>query len=202
MKPEKGKKREGVPVQRKKEATPQSGSFLSGVFLNVTGAGIAIIFIYFLFAPWTAGMEDAEAAKVLETTRPNIDGYYWLYNTMLSGNLKTINNNPDLTIAQRYQIKSGEIGYIYRIKELTPDSAIIIIPPKQLLLKVGFKSAVELPWLTYFVYPRKVVYEDDKDSSKLYQQATYILALNGWGLNKLNYRVDRPESFMVLPLKK
>jgi hypothetical protein len=60
----------------------------------------------------------------------------------------------------------------------------------------------EMPWLTYFLYPRKVVYEDDKDSSKLYAKANYILALNGWGMNKVNYQIQKPEAFMVLPLKK
>jgi hypothetical protein len=182
MKPEKGRKKEKAPSSTKKEAPSPGGSFLLGAFFNVIGLAASVIFLYVIFN--------------------NIQGYDWLYNTMLKGNLETISQNPDLTIAQRYNLKSGEIGYVYRIKESSPDSAIIIIPPKDLLTKVGFKSAVELPWLTYFVYPRKVVYEDDKDSSKLYKQANYVLAVNGWGFDKLNYRVDRPESFMVLPLKK
>ena len=115
----------------------------------------------------------------------------------------TIEKYPNLSIAERYELKwGGEIAYVNRIKQQTPDSAIIIVPPKKLLTQAGFKSAQEMAWLTYFVYPRKVVYEDDKDSSKLYAKANYILSVNGWGFDKVNYQVQKPEGFMILPLKK
>jgi hypothetical protein len=201
MKPEKGKKKEKVNPPLKKEESSGGTAFFSWLFFNLIGGGIAAAVIYVLFSPWVSGTEADELAKTGKLN-PNIEGYYWLYNTMLKGNLETIDKYPDLTFAQRYEAKSGEIGYVRRINQSTPVTAIIIIPPKKLLTQAGFKSAVELPWLTYFVYPRKVVYEDDKDSSALYAQANYILALQGWGLNKLSYRVDKPEAFMVLPLKK
>jgi hypothetical protein len=202
MKPEKGKKKE-KPVQPvQKQTSSTNGPFFKSMLLNLIGGVLAATFIYFLFAPWTAGMEDAEATKILESSKPNIDGYYWLYNQMLANNLKTIAKYPDLTFAQRYEAKSAEIGAISRIKQQTPDSAIIIIPPRKILAQAKLTSAEELPWLTYFVYPRKVVYEDDKDSSKLYSHANYIMELNGWGFDKLNYTVERPEALMILPLKK
>jgi hypothetical protein len=60
---------------------------------------------------------------------------------------------------------------------------------------------VDLPWITYFLYPRRMVYEDDKGKSPLYAQATYVVSINGYGIDKLNYQVKQ-EPFMVLPLRK
>ena len=183
MKPEKGKRKERVS-QPSKKAEPAKGlGFLAVVFFNLIGGGVALMFLYIIFN--------------------SVQGYDWLLNTMLKNNFETVEKYHNLNIAERYELKwGGEIGYVNRIKKSTPDSAIIIVPPKKLLTQAGFKSAVELPWLTYFVYPRKVVYEDDKDSSKIYNQATYILSVNGWGFDKVNYHIDKPEAFMILPLKK
>ena len=202
MKPEKGKKKEKVHEPLKKDESSGSSAFLLTMLLNGVGGVLAIMVIYILFSPWVSGAE-ADALAKTDKLDPTVKGYYWLYHTMLKSNFETIEKYPDLSVAQRYELKwGGEIGYVNRIKQLTPDSAIIIIPPRKLLTQAGFKSTVELPWLTYFVYPRKVVYEDDKDSSNIYKQATHILALQGWGLDHLNYRVDKPEAFMILPLKK
>ena len=183
MKPEKGKKKDKQPHSSPGDSSSKGLNFISGFFFNLLYAGLSAMFIYVIFN--------------------SVQGYDWLYNTMLKNNFETIEKYPDLGVPQRYELKwGGEIGYVNRIKMQTPDTAIILVPPKKLLEQAVFKSAVELPWLTYFVYPRKVVYEDDKDSSKLYSRATYILAVNGWGFDKVNYHIDRPEAFMVLPLKK
>ena len=185
MKPEKGKKKEKVSQPVKKGDSAAGLTLLSGVFFNLIGGGIALVFLYVMF------------------NNGNVQGYDWLYNTMLKGNFETIEKYPNLSMPERYELKwGGEIGYVNRIVKSTHDSAIIIIPPRKLLTQAGFKSTVELPWLTYFLYPRNVVYEDDKDSSKIYKQANYILAVNGWGFDRVNYRIDKPEAFMILPLKK
>lgn len=192
MKPEKGKKKDKPVQPAKKQGPSKAGSSVTGWFFNIFGAFAALIFITVIFS--------------------NVQGYDWLMHTMLKQNFETIEQNPpDLTVPQRYEVKwggrvgQGEISYVNRIKDQTPDSAIIIMPPRKQITDVGFKSMQEMPWLTYFLYPRKVVYEDDKDStnsSKLYARANYILALNGWGMNKVNYQIQKPEAFMVLPLKR
>ena len=188
MKPEKGKKKE-KPSPAAKEEQPKGSFNITAIFFNIIGAGVAWVVITILFS--------------------NVQGYDWLLNTMLKGNFETMEQNPpNPTVDQRYEIKwggkigMGEISYVNRIKQQCPDSAIIIIPPRKLLTDVGFKSMQEMAWLTYFVYPRKVVYEDDKDTTKLYGRANYVLAVNGWGMNKVNYQIQKPEAFMVLPLKK
>lgn len=189
MKPEKAKGKEKVAANAKKNTASADSGFVLRLFVNVAGGIAAIIFVYIIFQ--------------------NVQGYDWLYNTMLKGSLETINDiPPDATVAQKYEIKwggkvgYGEISYVNKIVQQTPDSAIILMPAKKLLTQVGLKGAVELPWLTYFVYPRKVVYEDDVDTKKLYPLATYIVSVNGWGLDKLNYMPAKPEGFMVLPIKK
>lgn len=133
----------------------------------------------------------------------SVEGYDWLLNTMLANNLKTIEQYPNLTVPQKYEAKwGGEIGYTYRIKDATPDDAIILMPPKQNLIDAGLKGSVDLPHMTYFLYPRKVVFADDTLSASLISQADYIVCVNGWGLDKFATPVSNPQPFMVLPLSK
>lgn len=211
MKPEKGKKKEKAPSAAAKSPGSTGTPFITVVILNIAGVAAAVWFVFrlFNFPPVEITREAIDKGLTLDRmTYMKVQGYDWMLNTMLKSNIDTINKYPDLNIDQRYELKwggkvgYGEIAYINRIKQQTPDSAIIIAPPRKLLTQVGFKSSAELPWLTYFVYPRQVVYEDDKDSSKLYARANYVLAVNGWGFDKLNYRVNNPQAFMILPLKK
>jgi hypothetical protein len=133
----------------------------------------------------------------------SVEGYDWLLNTMLANNLKTIEQYPNLTVPQKYEAKwGGEIGYTFRIKDATPDDAIILMPPKQNLIDAGLKGSVDLPHMTYFLYPRKVVFADDTLSAPLISQANYIVCVNGWGLDKFPTPISNPQPFMVLPLAK
>jgi len=184
MKPPKPKKPNQPPARTVKKAEPaKDGGSVTKVLFNFLGVIVSVMIIYILFN--------------------SVQGYDWLYNTMLKGNLETIAKYPDLTIQQRYEAKWGsEIAYVNQIKNKTPDSAIILIPPRKLLTQVGFKSWQDIPWLTYFLYPRQIIYDDDKDSSSIYKQANYLVAINGWGIEKLNYRPEKPEGFMILPLKR
>ena len=110
MKPEKGKKKDRPVSSPKKEESSGSLSFISGLFFNIMGAAVAGVFLYVIFN--------------------YSQGYDWLLNTMLKGNFETMEQNPpDPSVAQRYEIKwggrigMGEISYVNRIKDQTPDSA-------------------------------------------------------------------------------
>jgi hypothetical protein len=168
----------------------------SAVMFNIVGAVAGIMLISAIFQH-----HEPEAANPGETHMNA--GYDWLLNSMLANNLKTIEENPDKTTQQKYEMKwgPGEILYTNKIKLATPENAIILLPPKSIIQAVGFKSVVDLPWITYFLYPRQIVYEDSI-KSPLYDRANYIVSINGWGLNKTGYPVDKPEQFMVLPIKK
>ena len=167
------------PGQKTSEGN--GGGFFK-VMINLGGAAVAGIIIMMLFS--------------------SVSGYDWLLNTMLKGNLETIEKYPDLTPQQRYEAKwGGEINYLFQIKNSTPDSAIIILPPRETILEAGFKGLHELPHTTYFLYPRIVIYEDDKAKYPQYAKATYLVSVNGWGLDRFSPAVANPQPFMVLPLQ-
>lgn len=173
------------PKSTKTNSQNSSGNFMK-VVANVGGGIIAGIFLMILF-------QHDEASQ---------NGYDWLLNTMLINNLKTIEQYPNLNTQQKYEAKWGgsEISYVYRIKNETPDTSIILLPPKKTIAEVGFKSTVDLPWITYFLYPRKVVYEDEKATNPNYAKANYLVSLNGWGLERSKTLIEKPEAFMILKL--
>ena len=189
-------------VSRAKAADKIPGTVpvrFGSILFNIVGVVVSAIFLTAFFQH-----HDPDPANPSETHLNS--GYDWMLNTMLAGNLKTIEENPEKTTRQRYEMKwgGGEISYTFKIKDQTPDTAIILMPPRKILTgpNVQFKSIVEIPWITYFLYPRRVVYDDEKDSSALYSKATYLVSVNGWGLDKVGHSVDKPEAFMVLPITK
>lgn len=200
MKPaDKQKKAPVAPPKAKAAPKPSAGGSsvrFSAIMFNIVGAIVAGLLLSAIF-------QHHEPDQANPEVHMN-SGYDWLLNSMLANNLKTIEENPGKTIQQRYEMKwgQGEVTYVNKIKEQTPETAIVLLPPKKTIQEVGFKSVVELPWITYFLYPRKVVYEDDKDKSALYAQATHVVSINGYGIDKVKYAVEKPEPFMVLPINK
>lgn len=184
------------PTPPKQKTKSEAGNGFLKVMANIGGAVIAAIFLTVVF-------KHNEPDPQNPTEEPINRGYDWLLNTMLKGNLETIEKYPDLNAQQRLEMKwgGGEISYIFQIKNQTPETAVVLLPPKEVLLGVGFKNSHELPWLTYFVYPRKVVYENDTATSSLYAQADYLVSINGWGLDKLSAPIEQPQPFMILKLK-
>ena len=193
------KQKKGIPAATK----PKSGNATStrsvrfgAIVWNVSLAVVAIVFLNIFFQHNEPNPADPGETHINS-------GYDWLLNTMLKNNLETISNNPDKTLQQKYELKwgPGEIKYVDSIRRKTPEASIVMLPPKSLIQGIGFKSVVDLPWITYFLYPRKVVY-GDSIRDPLYDKADYIVAINGWGLDKLKYQVEKPEQFMILPINK
>lgn len=184
-----------IPASAKpKPGKPSGGVGFGAVIFNVVGVIVAGVIIMLLFQHnEPTGPEDIHVNS----------GYDWLLNSMLKNNLDLIDKNPDKTLDEKYLLKWGtaEIVYIDSVRKLTPETAIVMLPPKSVLLTVGFKSVVDLPWVTYFLYPRQVVY-GDSIRDPLYDKANYLVSLNGWGLDKMKTPVERPTPFMVLPLNK
>jgi hypothetical protein len=184
-----------IPASVRHKPGKPAGSFGFGaIIFNIVGAIVAGLIVTFLFQHnEPTGPEDTHVNS----------GYDWLLNSMLKNNLETIDKNPDKTLQERYLLKWGtaEIVYIDSVRKLTPDTSIVMLPPKSVLLTVGFKSVVDLPWVTYFLYPRRVVY-GDSIRDPLYDRANYLVSLNGWGLDKIKTPVEKPTPFMVLPLNK
>lgn len=219
MKPaDKQKKPIAAPPRPKaKVAEKTTGSTptrFSTIIFNVVAAVVSVLFLTSFFQH-----HEPDPANPTETHFNS--GYDWLINTMLKGNTETIEKNPDKTLLEKYELKwgPGEILFVDQIKKAVPDTATILLPPRNLFKQVGFVmtqtgpmvqrltdpncksfSMVDLPWIEYFVYPRHVVFADSTGNDA--KGAQYVVSIAGWGLDRLNYPVDKPEAFMVLPVTK
>ena len=146
----------------------------------------------------------------------SIGGYKWLWDSLVIGNFKTIKKYPDLTISQKYEIKCGfDYKYLDYIKKNTPEDAIILMPSREEIYPKGEKSdfndkgawgVKNKAWATYFLYPRKLVYEQEKDTNPFYEQINYVAIVNYRGYDKLNYKIYKKQKYQILhiniPLEK
>jgi len=134
-------------------------------------------------------------------------GYNWLFNKMIKDNYKSISKYKNLSFDQKMEIKMGfAYKFFKHINTNTPENAIIIFPPDSIFKineKVKFPEFIKhIGWCNYFVYPRKLVSETDKDKTTLYSKATHVAIVNFWGYDKLEYNVKNKEQFSILPIKK
>ena len=117
-----------------------------------------------------------------------VPSYNWLTHKLIRDNLRVITANPGMSAPKKYELKLGfDYRYISAVKNNTPDSAVILMPPREVLLKSDFnkKSAWGVKnktWCTYFLYPRKLVREEERETRpNLYKQVSYVMVVNGWG---------------------
>lgn len=139
-----------------------------------------------------------------------VRGYNWVIKTMLMKNLEVINKYENLSLEEKYQAKLGfNYFYLDYLVKNTPEDAIILMPDKEVVYQKSKsnKFRKQSPYLigrkipsTYFVYPRKLVYESEKDSSAIYSDASHVAIINNWGYDKLNYQVQNRVLNTVLPI--
>ncbi len=136
-------------------------------------------------------------------------GYEWVFDTLVKGGLASVKKYEALTEVQKMEAKLGYTGsYFNYINKQTPDTAIIIMPPKETLQTKGKKIKLDRyitgrHWSNYFVYPRKFVYEDEKENFPvLYKKATHVAIMYAWGYHLLDYQVEGKVDFTVLPIKR
>ena len=132
--------------------------------------------------------------------------YYSYISSDLPKDMRYIFLHWNNSMKQKYQLRFGTtFSLLNNIVNRTPPDAIIIMPPDSVLLnpksKMKFiKEIVEKNWSSYFVYPRKLVYEKEKSTNPLYEKANYILILNGWGLDKIHYKLENKIETGVIPI--
>lgn len=141
-----------------------------------------------------------------------VRGYKWVVQNLLLENMKVGKKYSETDIPERYQLKLGyNYSFIDYLIKNTPEDAIILIPPHDVIFPKDKKSNFSLknpyllarkPATSYFTYPRRLVFEDEKDSSLLYSQVTHVAIINGWGYEKLNYEVKNRAAMSVLPVNK
>jgi hypothetical protein len=140
--------------------------------------------------------------------RKNCSGYIWLFDKMIKDHKTSMKLYRKFSQEQRLEVKLG-FSYYYLNNILiknTPEDAIIIMPPDSVYEidkeKYKFSEFTKyINWCSYFVYPRKLVSEKDKDKTTLYSKATYVAIVNYWGYDKLEYNLNKRQQFTVLPLK-
>ncbi|MFN0047823.1 MAG: hypothetical protein ACKVOU_01725, partial [Cytophagales bacterium] len=57
-------------------------------------------------------------------------------------------------------------------------------------------------WALNLLYPRKLVYYEEKDKNKFSKQISHVVVMDGWGFEFLNYRSDSRNNFDVLAINK
>ncbi len=155
---------------------------------------------------------------VLFVLYKSVPGYAWVKDGLIKDNLDMIKKYPKASYDDKVIAKQG-FDYAVLVKALnfreTPDDAVILFPPvswidtlkqKNNAMKLGPAGLTNKNWLRYFVYPRQIVYENQKETSPLYKKITHVAVMAGWGYDKLNYTV--PDSikiaqngYKILPIK-
>ena len=131
------------------------------------------------------------------------EGYDWVYKYLLKKNMEIIHKYKNSTIDLRYEMKLG-YTYVYLrfLRDQTPDTAVILMPGAEIICspngKNNFsKDMANKLWATRFLYPRKIIYDKERNAQ---DQITHVAIINYWGYDKLPYRVDKQEENTVLPV--
>lgn len=149
---------------------------------------------------------------LFNTLKEQVPGYKWVAETLVAKTPEQLEKFKDLTYDQKME---GKLGFAYKyfkfINENTPEDAILLFPPDTMIRpkgqvhhsKKGMNGYSTNPrWVSYFIYPRKVVYEDRKDQQpELYKNVTHVAVMNSWGYEKLPYRVGKKNQFSIMPMK-
>ncbi len=135
-----------------------------------------------------------------------VNGYKFLWTRYVFSNLEVIRKYPYLSYDEKMRIKlHRDYDFVMYVKRNTPDSAVIVMPP--LSVKSIFRKnngARSKLWDEYFLYPRKLVYADEKNNPLL-EKGTHIMIMNTWGYDylekKYGIKYTRRDPYTVLPIK-
>ena len=141
--------------------------------------------------------------KIAVSTNP---GYHFVYNSLLRSNWEFMQKNKTLSTDQKMMSKLGfSYAFVDYLKKNTPKSAVILFPKKEYIRQKGSQEVREemthKVWLASFLYPRKIVFEDEKGENPLFEQANYVAIINTHGYNLLEYDVEQKVEYALLPVK-
>lgn len=133
-------------------------------------------------------------------------GYKWVYNDLLKSNMKAIKENPHLSFDDKMTLKLGSTyQYLLFLKEQTTEEATILYPSSKVFYKEGSPFKHEIAnklFSTRFLYPRKIVLEEELQESKYVDSITHVAIVNGELPKCINYPVKVTEQFGILPIKR
>jgi glycosyltransferase involved in cell wall biosynthesis len=132
-------------------------------------------------------------------------GYSWAL-SMLRSNRTLIRQNPHATFDQKMQLKLGaSYDYLQYVRQSTPPDAVILYPSKQAFTRQGSPFTQEIynkVYATRFLYPRKLVTEDDlKRGSRYGAHITHVAIANGVSPAALAVPVDSTYQNVVLAVQ-
>lgn len=150
--------------------------------------------------------------------------YKWVYHNLLQKNLDIQRSVDTLDMSGRQAYKNGtEYQFMKIIMENTPKDAVILMPDaSDLAMPEGapentpkFTLVGDKAWCYYFLYPRKLVYEE-ADSKDMYDslpnfrkdpnyaenrsKVTHVAIVYGRGYEHLKYTPATREAYIVLPI--
>lgn len=130
-------------------------------------------------------------------------GYNWMYNSLLKGNMEVIKRHPNPTINERLRMKMRN-GFVFfeHIQANVPTNAIILFPDASediFKKKDAFKFHHPKLALIRFVYPRIIVKSTETDNY-YYDKYTHVAIIDNWGYDKLPYTLENKPRHAVLPV--
>jgi hypothetical protein len=178
--------------------------------------------VFFLFKPYNL-LFGFIAILILVGLNKNVLAYNWVYNNLLKEGYsycgivqheidKRTRGISDPAIKRqiaydtKYEAKVGtEFMILKEIRDNTPPNAIILFPPpivltqKTTYLSLRYEIGMK-PWASHFLYPRTIVYEQEKGKNPFYDKAQYIFILHGWGFDHLDYEPQQRNLVDILPI--
>ncbi|MDR1181773.1 MAG: hypothetical protein LBL13_07325 [Bacteroidales bacterium] len=133
--------------------------------------------------------------------------YNWAYNTLMKGNYDLIKQNDTLSLDQKWVAKLGyTCAYWNYLRDNTPEDAVILFPTHDIFMPEGKETqfagepAGKINALR-FLYPRKVVLQNEIETNRYGKQITHVAIANGWGYEYLEYPANNSVANTVLPIK-
>jgi len=180
--------------------------------------------LFFLFKPYNL-LFGLIAVLFLSWGNMTIRSYNWVYKDLLKGGYeycgmvqkeidkrtRSVSNaaaKRQIAYDTKYEAKIGtEYLILKMIRDNTPPNAVILFPPPLILTQKTnyFTLRYEItmkPWPSHFLYPRTIVYEQEKGKNPFYDKAQYIFVLHGWGFDHLDYEPQQRNVADILPLHK
>lgn len=178
----------------------------------------------FLFKPYNL-LFGFVAILFLASLNKNNIAYNWVYNNLLKEGYKYCGMVQDeidkrtrgisdprvkrqIAFDTKYEAKVGaEFMVLKEIRDNTPPNAIILFPPPVVLtqkttyLSLRYEIGMK-PWASHFLYPRTIVYEQEKGKNPFYDKAQYVFILHGWGFDHLDYEPQQRNLVDILPIHK
>jgi hypothetical protein len=175
----------------------------------------------FLFRPYNL-LFGLVAILFLAWINSSVPSYNWVYNGLLKGGYETCKQiqkeidrrsqgaSPEqrksIAMDTKYEAKVGvEFMVLKYIRDNTPKDAVILFPPSAVIsqkdqnLTLSYELSLKA-YPSYFLYPRKVVYEWEKGKNPLFEKVQYVFALHGWGYQYLDYQPAQRNIVDILPI--